>query len=85
MLDAYPVKEKKLRKMTDANFQKGLELFYGRNFYLARNEFAEVLKTCAEDQIAVWYLFKCEQLFNESSGFEGEKDISFGLFSDIRG
>lgn len=85
VLDAYPVKEKKLRKMTDANFQKGLELFYGRNFYLARNEFAEVLKTCAEDQIAVWYLFKCEQLFNESSGFEGEKDISFGLFSDIRG
>ena len=59
VLDAYPVKEKKLRKMTDANFQKGLELFYGRNFYLARNEFAEVLKTCAEDQIAVWYLFKC--------------------------
>lgn len=85
VLDAYPLKEKNLRKMTDANFQKGLELFYDSNFYLARNEFTEVLKTCADDQLSIWYLFKCEQLLNQSENLSGNINNSLGLFEEIKG
>lgn len=74
-LDAYPEKQRKLILETDKMFQKGLQLFYSDDFYLARNTFNEVLKINEQDYIARWYLFHCEYHLNETDAV-----VSYGLF-----
>ena len=65
VLDACPLREGKLKAQTDPKFQKGIELFYQHDFYLARNTFNEVLRENPEDAMATWYLFTCEKYLNE--------------------
>lgn len=65
VLDACPLREGKLKAQTDPKFQKGIELFYQHDFYLARNTFNEVLRENPEDSMATWYLFTCEKYLNE--------------------
>lgn len=65
VLDACPLREGKLKAQTDPKFQKGIELFYQHDFYLARNTFNEVLRENPEDSMATWYLFTCERYLNE--------------------
>lgn len=77
-LDAFEEKKRKLMLDTDAIFQKGLQLFYSNDFYLARNTFNEVLKLNEEDHIARWYLFHCEYHLNQT-----DAEISYGLFENI--
>ena len=66
VLDACSYHEKYLKKVTNAKFQNGIELFYRHDFYLARNVFSDVLKENPEDYIAKWYLFICERYLNEA-------------------
>ncbi len=77
-LDAYEGKQRKRMLETDVMFQRGLQLFYSNDFYLARNTFNEVLKLNEADHIARWYLFHCEYHLNRP-----EAEVSYGLFENI--
>ena len=77
-LDAYPETKRKLMMETDVMFQRGLQLFYSNDFYLARNTFNEVLKLNEQDHIARWYLFHCEYQLNNP-----DAEVSYGLFENI--
>lgn len=76
VLDALGEREHSLKKSTDVQFQKALQLFYKKDFYLARSAFSEVLKENRADGIAKWYLFRCESLLNTKD----EKDMRFEIF-----
>lgn len=67
VLDACSYRERHLKQITDARFQKGLELFYQHDFYLARSTFSDVLKENPGDHMAKWYLFTCERYLNKMS------------------
>ena len=64
-LDACVLAQRRLKEETDTRFQKGLELFYQHDFYLARSTFSDVLKENPEDAMAKWYLFTCENYLNQ--------------------
>lgn len=70
ILDAYPELERGLRQSYDNRFQEALNLFYHKDFYLARNIFSNLLRVCPEDGVARWYLFACERFFNQEGGAE---------------
>lgn len=72
-LDACPARERQLKLSLKDKFEETLELFYNKDFYLARNSFTEILKECPEDEITRWYLFESERLLNE-----GTDDPEFG-------
>lgn len=77
ILDAHPTRERQRRMAGRRKFQQALDLYYQSDFYLARNLFSEVLRSCPGDEVAKWYLFLCESGLNR----EKEKRQSFGLFS----
>ena len=70
ILDAYPAVVRQAMLINRNKFEETLDLFYSKNFYLARNQFMEILKDCPEDGVARWYIFECEYYMN------GEGDIS---------
>ncbi len=77
ILDAYPVEERGRRLACRPGFQKALDLYYKSDFYLARNLFSDILRSCPADEVAKRYLFLCE------SGLNGDrtKQHSFALFA----
>lgn len=77
ILDAHPAEERDRRLACKARFQQALDLFYRSDFYLARNLFSEILRSCPMDEVAKWYLFLCEGALNGKK----TKRQSFGLFS----
>lgn len=72
ILEAYPELDRDLRKGYDERFQEALNLFYKRDFYLARNLFSSLLRACPEDGIVRWYLFASERFFNREGDFEAD-------------
>lgn len=64
VLDACSARERQLKLVNREKFEKTLELFYSRDFYLARNNFSEIIKECPDDEVAKWYLFECENYLN---------------------
>lgn len=76
-LDAYKEDKKRIMRESDVSFQKALKLFYSNDFYLARNAFNEVLRLNPEDEIARWYLFRCEYYLNKPNA-----EASYGLFEN---
>lgn len=78
ILDVYPAEERYRRLAHRARFQQALDLYYKRDFYLARSMFSDVIKSCPEDEVAKWYLFLCEDGLNA----ERTRQYSFGLFSE---
>ncbi len=77
VLDAHPADERQKRLELKPKFQKALGLFYKSDFYLARNLFSEILRSCPTDEVAKWYLFLCENSLNS----EDLENQSFALFS----
>lgn len=77
ILDVYAEKERKERVRHQELFQKAIELYYQNNFYLARNTFTEVVKSCPTDMVAKWYLFTCEKHLNQV--YIGP--VQYGLFA----
>lgn len=72
ILEAYPELDRSLRQSYDGRFQEALDLFYHKDFYLARNVFSNLLRACPEDGVARWYLFACERFFNQEGGGEAD-------------
>lgn len=64
VLDACNAKQRQLRLITREKFEETLDLFYSRDYYLARNNFSEILKESPDDTVARWYLFECERYLN---------------------
>ena len=56
------IREKKL--WSDSDMQQGLSSFYKGSLEAARDAFSSVVKAVPEDGIAVWYLFRCEELLH---------------------
>jgi len=77
VLDAVEGDERRRKKETAPIFKKALELYYGSNFYLARNLFAEAVKECPSDLVARWYLFRCEKMLDDGNS----EQFKFGLLS----
>lgn len=73
VLDACPARDRQLKLVNKEKFEGTLELFYSRDFYLARNRFSEILKDCPDDEITRWYLFESERYLNEPA-----EEASFG-------
>lgn len=64
ILDACPVRERKLKTDTAESFKKALDMYYRNDFYLARNGFSDVIKDNPYDLVARWYIFRCEYMLN---------------------
>ncbi len=77
-LDAYPAATRQLMLINRNKFEETLQLYYSKDFYLARNQFMEILKDCPEDGITRWYLFECERYMN------GDGDITQSGYIDIQ-
>lgn len=81
VLDAYPELERKLRLSYEQRFQEAINLFYHNDFFLARNLFSSLLRTCPEDGIVRWYLFACEHYFNQEGSCEADYQL-FGIHEE---
>ncbi|MCR5251327.1 MAG: hypothetical protein K6E50_12035 [Lachnospiraceae bacterium] len=68
VLDACPKAERQAKLECLETFGKGLELFYRRDYYIARNTFSDILKRNPQDEIVRWYLFESERLLDLSPG-----------------
>lgn len=66
VLDALPSGLRLAKEDTKEDFDKAMQLFKERDFYLARNIFSEILRKVPEDEIAKWYLFECEKYLDEA-------------------
>ena len=64
VLDAYPAGVRQMMLINRTKFQETLDMFYSRDFYLARNQFMEILKDCPQDGVTRWYIFECEKYMN---------------------
>ncbi len=64
VIDAEIARLRQVKLTTRSKFEETLELFFNKEYYLARNQFSEILKECPEDNIARWYLFESERYLN---------------------
>lgn len=78
VLEAYPASRRYAMETQNAKLSKALELYYGSDFYLARNVFAEILRECPQDEVAKWYLFACERRLGNARA----ADAGYGLFME---
>ena len=75
VLDACATRVRQAKIRTRKRFEDAIQLFYNKDFYLARNSFTEILRELPEDELVTWYLFECERFLNDDSGvpdFTGE-------------
>ncbi len=77
VLDAEPTNIHNGKQKTSKIFEEGLQLFYQKDFYLARGSFAEILRQMPEDGVAKWYLFECERLLNDATDSEFTGKLHF--------
>ena len=76
IFDACPQSQKLARIKNRERFEQALAFFYNNDLYLARSAFADVLKECPDDGICGWYVFACDEMFNE----EMTADKTYALF-----
>lgn len=70
IFDACPQPQKFAKMKNRERFERALELFYNNDLYLARSAFSDVLKECPDDGICGWYVFACDEMFNEEASAE---------------
>lgn len=75
VLDTCPDEERRGKLKYLEAFDQALQLFYQRDFYLARSMFTEILRAMPEDGIVRWYIFTCEKYLNKTDG----ESVSFSL------
>ena len=75
IIDACPQQQKLGKLKNRERFAQALDLFYSDDLYLARSAFADILKECPEDGIAGWYVFACDELFNEGDMAEKRHEL----------
>lgn len=78
ILEACPDEERKAKQETNETFQKALQMFLEYDFYLARNNFAHILKVNPQDTVARWYVFACEKYLEE-----GISKMQIGINQDL--
>lgn len=61
VLDANPEKVRKSKIYMLDDFEEAIEMFYSKDYYLARTAFSDILKVVPEDTMSKWYLFECEK------------------------
>ncbi|MCR5774430.1 MAG: hypothetical protein K6G42_05040 [Lachnospiraceae bacterium] len=64
VVDASPARARQLKLLQREKFEETLSLLYEKQYYLARNQFSEILKEFPEDTLSKWYLFECERYLN---------------------
>ncbi len=67
VLDACPARIRAERIATLAKFNEAMDLFYEKDFYLARTRFSEILKEAPDDHLVKWYVFESDRYLNESA------------------
>ena len=67
VLDAETASAHEPKERLKARFKNALELFYKKDFYLARNTFTDIMRHSPDDELAKWYLFECEHYLNETA------------------
>ena len=77
VLDAYNAKTRQLMLINREKFEKTIDLFYSKDYYLARNQFMEILRDCPEDGMVKWYIFECEKYMN------GQGDLSLSAYIQL--
>lgn len=77
VLDCCDIASKQQKESTAQMFQNALNLFYKGEFYLARNEFSNVVKRSPLDNIARWYLFVSDKYCNKEL-----KDYNFEIYGN---
>ena len=65
VLDAHPAELRNKRMRTLDKYNEALELFYEKDFYIARTKFSEILKDTPEDNLIKWYVFESDRYLNE--------------------
>ena len=65
VLDAHPAELRKKRMRTLDKYNEALNLFYEKDFYIARTKFSEILKDTLEDNLIKWYVFESDRYLNE--------------------
>lgn len=78
IIDACPQPQKLGRMKNKERFERALELFYNDDLYLARSAFADILKECPDDGISGWYVFACDEMFNEGDASEKRHELFHG-------
>lgn len=69
ILDVESDRERKLKIDMNDTFQKGIELYTNKDYYMSRGCFAEVLRHNPQDSIARNYLFVCEEELSSISDY----------------
>lgn len=75
ILDACPQSQKLSKVRNKEKFEQALQLYYDNDLYLARNLFAEIFKECPQDGIAKWYVFACDELFNQETATNARHEL----------
>jgi hypothetical protein len=70
ILDACSARIRNERLATLSKFEEALDLYYEKDFYLARTKFSDILKETPSDKLARWYVFESDRYLNENA--EGE-------------
>ncbi len=73
VLDVCPVRERTIKMNTLFRFNEALELFYEKDFYLARTKFSEILKELPDDMLVKWYVFESDRYLNEGTDGDAYK------------
>lgn len=67
ILDVCTKEERLQKEALDDKFQEAVSMYYGNDFYLARNQFSAIIRENPGDGVARWYLFACEYYFNSGN------------------
>lgn len=65
VLDAYPARMRADRLQTLDKYNEALNLFYEKDFYIARTKFSDILKETPGDSLVRWYVFEADRYLNE--------------------
>jgi len=68
------------KKKTLKIFELAISAYINRDFYRARNLFAQILKENSKDTIARWFLFKCDELCKYADEASASVELSITKF-----
>ncbi len=67
VLDVLPRTQRELYLQTRERYDEAIELLKKKDLFLARNVFAEILRTIPDDKVSRWYIYLCEKYLEEPS------------------
>ena len=67
ILDVLPRAQRELYLQMRERYEEAVELVKKKDLFLARNVFAEILRTIPDDNVSRWYIYLCEKYLEEPS------------------